>query len=396
MSKPNILIFMTDQQRGDSVLKEQCLTPNLDQFRKEGVTFSKTFCPSPHCCPSRATFMSGLYPSQHGVWHNVNVTNAITRGLKEGVRLWSEDLADAGYDMSYSGKWHVSAMENPDNRGWKMYPSQDCTFISDPEKRWEFYREKGTEGAKERGPGEILRPYWNPYTHYGTMENPFGDEDVVTAALEVIEKRGETETPWCQFVGTLGPHDPYRVPEEFLNLYNIEDIVLPENFADGMADRPGFYRRTRDIFDQLSEEEHREAIRHYLAFCSYEDALFGQVLEALRKNNQLDNTIIIYTSDHGDYCGEHGLWCKGLPCFQGAYHVPLVVNWAGEIENPGRDVDEYISLADFAPTFLEAAGIQVEREFYGSSLIPFLKNQTPDNWREFVYTQSNGNELYGI
>lgn len=93
---------MTDQQRACSVLPGdpyKAITPVLDEFRKDSVTFSRAFCPSPHCCPSRASFMTGLMPTQHGVWHNVNVTNAITRGLKEQVRPWSIDMMEAGYQM---------------------------------------------------------------------------------------------------------------------------------------------------------------------------------------------------------------------------------------------------------------------------------------------------------
>jgi len=88
--KPNILIFMTDHQRGDSVLGK-AIMPNSDSLRDKGITFSETFCPSPHCCPARATFFTGLYPPQHNIWHNVEVGNAITRDLADGVRTWSHE-----------------------------------------------------------------------------------------------------------------------------------------------------------------------------------------------------------------------------------------------------------------------------------------------------------------
>ncbi len=397
MNRPNILIFMTDQQRADSVTGYKCLTPNLDKFRNKSITFTNTFCPSPHCCPSRASFMSGLYPSQHGVWHNVGVANAINRGLNDGVRLWSEDFADAGYDMAFSGKWHVSAMEGPDNRGWNVYPeTTGAHSFNTPERAWEIYSQNGYKETTNRVAGEIIRHGWSDYIHYGESGNPFNDQDVVDTTLEVIKRRGKSNRPWCQYIGTLGPHDPYKVPSQFLDMYDINDIELPSSYSDKLKNRPNLYRRTRDVFDQLSDDEHREAISHYLAFCSYEDYLFGQVLGALEENGQRDNTIIIYTSDHGDYSAEHGLWCKGLPCFQGAYKVPLVISWNKGIKNPGRKVDEYISLADFAPTFLEVAGIKVEREFFGQSLTSFFKDEKVTDWRDVVYTQSNGNEQYGI
>lgn len=403
--RPNILIFMTDQQRGATVIRgdrNKALTPNLDRFSSDSVTFTNTFCPSPHCCPSRATFMSGLYPSQHGVWNNVNVGNALSRGLFENVRLWSEDLRDAGYCMDYSGKWHVSDYEGPAERGWREHHVTACPrnklenrpYTSE----WSRYTDEKcySKPGEPREPSTLPRTGYFTYRHYLNSENPFNDQKVVDAALEVVRNRKSANAPWCQFVGTLGPHDPYMPPEKFMDMYRLDDIQLPPSFSDEMADKPGFYRRTRDIFGNLSEEEHRKAVLHYLAFCSYEDHLFGRILDELEAAGGLDNTIVIYTSDHGDYMADHKLWCKGVPCFKGAYHVPLMIRWPNGIVEPGRTCDSFVSLADFAPTFLEAAGVAVDREFAGTSLMPLLRNEEPDDWRDTMYTQTNGNELYAI
>lgn len=105
---------------------------------------------------------------------------------------------------------------------------------------------------------------------------------------------------------------------------------------------------------------------------------------------------MLFCSDHGDYTADHGLWCKRLPCFRGAYHVPAVVRWPAGLANPGRDEDALVSLADFAPTFLQAAGVETRRPFTGMSLMPFLRDEPPAQWRTELYTQTNGNELYGI
>ena len=99
---------------------------------------------------------------------------------------------------------------------------------------------------------------------------------------------------------------------------------------------------------RLPQREVREGIRHFWAYCSYLDALFGGLLEALERTDQQEDTLVLYCSDHGDYCGEHGLFCKGIPCFQGAYRVPAVVRWPAFVRNPGRRVGEFVSLADFA------------------------------------------------
>lgn len=397
MKRPNLLIFMTDQQRGDTVTDPRCLTPNLDRLRQKGVTFTGAFCPSPHCCPSRATFMSGLYPSEHGVWNNVNVPNAISRGPNPEVRMWSEELAAAGYELYYSGKWHVSATAGPEEYGWRPVHVTEGKWIVTPEEQWASYEKTAdmAESAGERKEGEIIRPGWDGYRHYGTRENPFRDSKVVDAAIESIRSTPSGDKPWCRFIGTTGPHDPYFVPERFLDLYRDIEIELPENFDDDLRDRPHLYQRTRRVFSQLSREEHRRALVHYFALCTYEDELFGRVLEELEAKGELENTVVVYLSDHGDYAGEHGLWCKGLPCFRSAYHVPLVIAGPG-IAAPGREVAEFVSLADFAPTFRELAGCAGDSRCSGASLVPFLAGRRPESWRNAVFTQSNGNEQYGI
>ncbi len=408
MDRPNILIFMTDQERGDVLrdgARNRAKTPNLDRFRQEGVEFTQTYCPSPHCCPSRTTFFTGLYPSRHGVWNNVNVGNTLSPEPYPGTPFWSQDLKEAGYDLHFAGKWHVSVYEGPSDFGW------DEGFVTESPRRartagpqtheWAIYDDPEaiiptTPG--ERGDGEILRPGYTKYWHYGTNDNPFRDGDVVESGIEALRKRRDAEGPWCHYIGTLGPHDPYIPPQEFLDWYELDDIRLPENFADPMTDQPALYRRTRDVFSQLTEDEHREAIRRYLAFCSYEDDLFGKALAALEEIGQADNTLVLFMSDHGDYVGDHGLWCKGLPCFRGAYDVPCVARWPRGITKPGRQVEEFVSLADFAPTFLEIAGKAeaAPEKSPGRSLMPFFQDLATLHWRDALFTQTNGNELYGI
>lgn len=401
MQRPNILIFMTDQQRGDSIFPyNKAKTPNIDKFCKQGVTFSKAHTIAPHCCPSRATFFSGLYPSQHGVWNNVNVGNTLSKGLYDGVKLFTEDLNEAGYHLSFSGKWHVSNVESPLNRGFHEIefmtgsPRPELSHSKPSTYEWDGY--KNYKCCDTRGEAQILRNGYPTYTHYGEKENPFHDGTVVDNAIRIIKNRNKKDTPWLQYIGTLGPHDPYFVPGDYLELYDIDDITLPESYSDFMEDKPALYRRTRDRFDQLTEQEHKEAIRHYLAFCSYEDALFGEVLDALEESGDIDNTLVIYLSDHGDYMADHGLWCKGLPCFKSAYHIPCVMRWPDGIKNCDRVVDDFVTLADLAPTLLEVCGVDAGREFTGKSLVSYLDDEEPKIVQQAIFTQSNGNELYGI
>ena len=397
MPKPNILIVMTDHQRADTVLPEHpAITPNVARLAEEGVTFTNTFCPTPHCCPARATFFTGLYPSHHGVWNNICNRQALSTGLNDGVRLWSEDLADAGYRLHFSGKWHVSIEESPKDRGWTEH------FVSAAKgtyhgTSWDRYRALAAQpDPVARGAGEILRPGYGTYRLYGTGDKT-GQHDEIAAqhALDLLPQLAQSDEPWGLYVGFIGPHDPYIVPQKYLDMYDLDDVPLPPSYADGLADKPRIYQRMRNTrFGQLSPREVREGIRHFWAYCTYLDDLFGQILAALDATGQAENTLVLYTADHGDYVGEHGLFAKGIPCFQGAYHVPAVVRWPAGLRNPGRRVDSYVSLADFAPTFIELAGQPLNRHFTGASLVPFLRDETPSAWRDAVHTQCNGVELY--
>lgn len=411
-TKPNVLIFMTDQQTGATIqdgANARAITPHLDKFRQRAVTFNNAFAPSPHCCPSRTSFFTGLYPSQHGVWNNVNVPNALSRGPRADTRFWSTDLAAAGYDLAFSGKWHVSNFQRPADFGWRelMVTSTGSGAGLSPEAQQADARAQAmalVEGlsasvAEARGPGEILRPGWPAYTHFGTDENPFGDADVVQKGVDYIHAypKADGAEPFCLYVGTLGPHDPYTPPQEYLDWYDPDDIALPASFDDPMADKPGLYTRTRDKFDQLSVAEHKETLQHYLAFCSYEDALFGQLLSALEETGQADNTIIIFTSDHGDYVGEHGLWCKGLPAFQSAYNVPLVISGPGVCENlRGHETDNPISLVDVGPTLLDLCAVSSAASMSGVSVCPWLSGVSEVVAPRDMVFQTNGNEAYGI
>ena len=393
--KPNILIFMTDHQRADTVRPEHpAKMPNVNAFMQEAVTFSQAYCPAPHCCPSRASFFTGLYPSQHGVWNNITNDQALSRAPKEGTRLFSDDLLAAGYDLYYSGKWHVSYEERPADKGWQELFVSSVPGVHHG-RGWQDYK-KGVNDSKTRQAGTIKRPGYGDFRVYGTGADT-GDTHDETTVNEAVKKLAEvnTDKPWCMYVGVNAPHDPYVVPQKYLDMYDLNDVPLPGNYHDSMRDKPNLYRRLKEhVFGQLSETEVRDAIRHFWAFCSYIDDMFGRLLTALEQSGQADNTLVLFCADHGDYCGEHGLFAKGIPAFKGAYHVPAIIRYPKGVVNPGRSVDAFVSLTDFAPTFTEVSGETPAASLAGKSLMPYLKNETPDNWRTAVFTQCDGVELY--
>jgi arylsulfatase A-like enzyme len=403
MRRPNILIFMTDQQQADVVRPgHPCLTPNAERLAREGVTFQRAYCPTAHCCPSRASFFTGLYPSRHGIFNNISTPTALSRSLTPGVRLFSEGLREAGYQMAFSGKWHVSDTENPADRGWEelVVTAPKGSFMHRSPEQW---RDIGAgDSDVVRAPGSIKRPGWGDFRLYGSYPDrgPKGyegtsDARVVTAAVEALPGLAASGEPWCLYVGPLGPHDPFVVPEWFLRMYDGVEIPLPPSYADTLEDKPRVYRRMRrQYWDQLTPDDVRESIRHYWAYCTMMDTLLGETLDALDATGQADDTLVLVLSDHGEYAGAHGLYCKGVPAFREAYQVPCIARWPRGIAAPGRSEASFVTLADWAPTFLQLAGAPAPEGLTGRSVVPFLTGTSPADWPDEVHTQMNGVELY--
>jgi arylsulfatase A-like enzyme len=401
--RPNILIFMPDQQQGATVLPDHpCLTPNIDQFAKDGLLFSNAFCPAPHCCPSRASFQTGLYPSEHGVFNNVDTDTAIHYDPYPGIRYFSQSLDEAGYELGYSGKWHVGHTLRPHDVSWTELAPTGSASIADlrADHRSKFWAtaQQQYQHPTPRSPGQVKRPGWMDQTLYAAR--PAGYENlrdyaVVKEGIAGIQQFAGGTKPWCVMVSNDGGHDLYDPPQNYLDLYDWRKIKLPENFRDTMDDKPRVYQRMRyQYWQQLTDDEVKQCIAHYYALLTMQDALFGLLLETLDKTGQKDNTLVIYCSDHGDYAGAHGLWAKGVPSFREAYNIPCVLRWPNGIRAPGRQVDALVSTTDFAPTILEVAGIKAPPPMSGTSLVPWLRNERPESWRDAVFSQLNGVELY--
>ena len=402
VKRPNILIFMNDQEQG-AMLDSGCgcRTPNADRMAEQGIKFDRTYTTTAHCCPSRATFMTGLYPSLHGIYNNVLNDAAQNTSLNPGVVTFSEVLGGSGYALAYSGKWHVCRDEQPRDRGWKQYHATGVVGEWHGT-RWERFRQMATEPQDDspRGRGQLLRPGWGRYQLYGTRDpdpesDPFmpGDLKTVQTGIQALHDLAAQDRPWCLYVGPVGPHDPYVIPEHYAKLYDPNDVPLPPSYYDNLQDKPRVYQRQRRFWGQMSEAEYREAIAHYWGFCSMQDDLLGMVLDALDETGQADDTLVIFTSDHGDYVGAHGLFMKGVAAFDECYRIPCVMRWPKGIANPGRVVDEFVNLSDFAPTIAQLAGTEMPRSS-GHSLVPFLQEETPEAWPDAMHSQFNGVELY--
>ncbi len=405
---PNVLIFMPDQQNGATVLPgSPVIKPNMDRFLRESVAFNSAYCPAPHCCPSRASFMTGRYPSEHGVYNNVDNAAAIHPNPYPGTEYWGQWLRAAGYAMGYSGKLHVGRDVTPEDCGFDtLSPLEEAhhesTGMGDLSEQAIERARIETASLANRKPGQILRPDWTNLQLYRTAPDhgPKGYEDlpdykVMQAGIAGIKKMAADKKPWCIMISNLGAHDTYVAPKKFVDMYDVAKIELPASFKDTMDDKPRVYQRQRyEYWSQLSDDETGDCLRHYYAKCTMQDAIFGEMLEALEATGQADNTIVIYVSDHGDYRAAHGLWMKGVPSFREAYHIPAVIRWPKAVKQPGRQVDAFVAQVDWASTILEACGVSPHKKISGLSLVPWLKDETPSDWRDTIFSQMNGVELY--
>ncbi|MCC2683348.1 MAG: sulfatase [Paenibacillaceae bacterium] len=383
--KPNILVVISDHFQSKVALPEHpCLTPNIGRLVSEGMHFTHAYTTTSICAPARASMMTGLYPTAHGIYNNYQTEAYINKRLFEGIRIFPQNLVEAGYRNYYYGKWHVTD-QSQDELG----------FIPDPPA-------KGTVRTKPyksiKNPGAVLiKDGYADFPLYGEFDGSLeetNDYQVAARAAERIGMNAQEEVPWCIFASLNAPHPPYGPTKEFLQLYEGLTVEKPSNFDDDMKDKPGIYRRLKkELWAGLSWEQCAEAIKHIYASSSMVDFLVGMLLDKLDETGQTDHTMVVFLSDHGELSGAHGMFTMGVVPFDETYRIPIIVRWPGKIGQPGTRCDKFVRITDIAPTLLEAAGAKPLDAIGGRSLVPLLEGRTPEDWPDEVFCMFNGTEF---
>ncbi len=345
VQRPNILIFMVDQLNGTLFPDgpaDWLHTPNLKNLAQKSTRFSRTYTASPLCAPGRASFMAGQLPSRTCVYDNAaEFTSAIP--------TYAHHLRRAGYHTCLSGKMHFVG---PDQlHGFEqrlttdIYPA-DFGWTPDyrkPGERidWWYHNMSSVTGA---GIAEI------------SNQLEYDDEVAYHATRKVYDlARSKDDRPWCLTVSFTHPHDPYIARRKYWDLYADCDHLLPQVQNLGYENQDAHSKRIFDANDwrsyDISEQNIKDSRRAYFANISYLDDKIGEVMEALRNTDQEQDTIIVFTSDHGDMIGERGLWFK-MTFFEGSSRVPLMIcapaMQAGLVESPVSTMDITPTLADLA------------------------------------------------
>lgn len=392
MSRPNILWICSDQQRWDTLGcygNEFTKTPNLDRLAAGGTQFQHCFSQSPVCTPSRASFLTGRYP---------RTTRARQNGqeIPEDEVLVTKLLADAGYSCGLSGKLHIS----PCNPSWCKEMERR---IDDGYEVFHWSHHSGggweTNGyhlwLKEKGLAFVQDPHPQcEHISLGPAEESHQTTWCAEKAIDFI--KANQGKPWLFSVNMFDPHHPFDAPREHLERYMdiLDDIPLP-NYVKGelenkpryqQIDHTGPYGGGGSHYDARTEMDHRMVRASYWAMCDIIDSQVGRMLDALEETGQLKNTIVIFTSDHGEMLGDHGIYLKGPYFYEPAVRVPLIISWPGHIQ--AQESTALVELTDIVPTLLDALGMQYHEGIQGRSLWPLLTGEADANThRDDVYCE---------
>ncbi len=397
--RPNILWICTDQQRYDTIgalNNPHVSTPNIDNLVASGTAFTHAYCQSPICTPSRASFLTGRYPSAVHVNGNGNAV------FPDSPPLVTKILADAGYDCGLVGKLHLSSafgrVEARVDDGYRYWQ-----YSHAPRDDWEtghdyadWVRSKGKilgELTKSSGgvPAELHQTTW-----------------CAEKTIEFIKTERDSTESWLVSVNIYDPHPPFNPPQTYRDqfdeadmpgaLYRESDLVqqskleavdfqskgrCPEHLDIKSPIVPHTQTRGLIELDGPGGRDHRTLQAAYYAMIKLVDDQVGRMMAALEENGQLENTLVIFMSDHGETLGDHGLIQKGCRFYEGLVRVPLILSWPGKIKT-GAVSGSLTELHDVTATIVEAAGLEIPSYFHGRSLLPTATGSTDTPHRDFV------------
>jgi len=331
---PNILLIIVDQMRQPRYTPDG-ITPNMDRIAKGGVTFTNHFVSAVPCSPSRACLMTGTYTTQNNMNTNCDFqVGARQPSLDPKIPTIGHIFRKAGYRTPYRGKWHLTRKRD-----------------FDPNDRLSAYGFEGWEGPDAPFGGA-------PYNGFAV------DPTYTRQTREWLLDKDNHKKPWILVSSLINPHDICEYPRYYPHekLYEIHTAAPPPNYKDDLSGKPGCQLEFRDRYQKLAgyvDPKDPDAWRRYLDFyikCLKDvDENVGDIMRALDKSGQRENTIVVFTSDHGEMAGSHGLRTKGCFAYEEVMNVPLLVSWPGRIQ-PGAVTSAFASNVDIIPTLASLAG----------------------------------------
>lgn len=390
MNDVNLLFITSDQQRWDSLPcygREFMRTPHLDRLASEGMVFDHCYTASPVCVAARGSLLSGQWPSTTGVLNN-------TQQLDPSVPTWPKLLAEAGFLTAAIGKMHFNPWDAR-NGFLERISAEDKRHVYLQDDFVKFLHLNGHERVHPtRNPGyfESLGAPITPLPKRFHVDAYVGDQ-----AADWIGRHGHE--PFAAWVSFPGPHDPYDPPAEMADLYKDAPIPPPIGSRVELATKPRAQQQAghgsiNNAMYQIdptlaTPEQHRRWRAHYFANISLIDEGIGKILQALESTNSLDRTLIIYTSDHGDALGDHGLPYKGF-FYDCMARVPLIIRGPGVAS--GTRCQSLVSHLDLLPLFYRHCGVAAPSSLEGIDASPLLADPTA-SIRDIVFSEIQGRAM---
>ena len=377
MKQHNVLMIMSDQHRADCVgyvNKYPVKTPNLDKLATEGLWFSNAFTTIPTCCPARQSMLTGKTAENIGGLWNYDITLPIT-SLPPENDTWTKELKSAGFSLGYIGKWHVNPYHNPLEYGFDYYYG-----IEDYEKYFKSITLNKSYVGGWQGEEDIVS-LDNSRTHIFAQKT-----------IELIKEFNSSRKPWHIRLDFPEPHLPCRPAEPFYSMYSPKDIPKWHNFEDNYKNKPYIQKKQLKNWgvSNYTWKDWAPIVKNYYGSISQCDDAIGKVLDAVEELGIIENTIIIYTSDHGDMGGAHRMVDKHYVMYDDVIQVPLIVRMPKK-KNMSNRCDYFIPhTIDLPPTIMEALKLPLPDYFQGRSFLSILNNKPIKEFRENVVASYNG------
>lgn len=384
--RPNIVMIVADQLRYDCTGYSGAglvRTPNIDRIAGEGMAFENAFTSIPVCCPARQSLLTGRRAESFGALWNFGIALPV-QSLRPSEFTWTQALHDAGYRSAHFGKWHVSPEHLP-----RAYGFDDHVGLGD----YAVFR-SGLCSEATPEPDTDPNPPWSG----GIDDVDLGHTRthwLADRAREFIVEQARGTRPFLISLEFNEPHLPYVPHESFARRHRADEIPPWPSFAEAFEGKPYIQRQQLYNWDveEYSWREWAPIVARYFAVIEQMDDAIGRVLAALDETGLAQETIVVFTADHGDLCGAHRMVDKHYVMYDDVVRVPLAIRGPG-VAHAHTVTDQFVTnMLDLGPTLLELAGIDCTAELHGRSLVPLLAGRTPDDWPDAVVSSYNGQQF---
>ncbi len=411
--RPNVLLIMTDQQPMSTIGaygNSQAKTPHIDRLAQQGMRFDNFHISAFACSPSRACYFTGVYPHHHGI-----VTNDII--LSENLPGMGNLFKGAGYQTAFVGKWHLggnmyvpsesdkfSHNRLPDDRNFRYgndgpwrggEDEAQCGFADKWVGGWAHYRNY----LRQVGLGEFVEGRSRVGNHNVASSGPEGthiysrvpEQHHMSAFLageaeKFLRHQRKPNEPFCMVLSFYGPHLPVAPPKPWDAIFSADDVPLPDNHEDTLKNKPWAQQTNMRCYqgNKWTAQQYRDYIARYWGYCAYIDHQVGRVLKALDETGAADDTIVIFTTDHGDMVASHGFVFKLCSGYDELMRIPFIMRYPPLI-GPGTSNDALVENIDVLPTLLDLSGVAIPKSLDGRSFRDVLTGKTTQ-FRDAVFT----------